>query len=199
MPQFNLLMLLVTLFTICLHICHARRAPTEQQRVEEWYAKGNVWPPNWQPETDAMKEHLRIREAEIMTLAGSQERWENWLQYIENRMVPKFTEHGFELIDIPEPWKTRLFEAVREPLLDFQSIPDEGTIDVIYHPRGMGAKFLNLGELARELHHDLKSLHEEWAGGMQLKPTSAYGVRFYRNGSSLTMHYDKVRALKLRF
>ena len=34
-------------------------------------------------------------------------------------------------------------------------------------------------------------MHEEWAGGMKLKPTSAYGVRLYQNGSSLVMHYDK--------
>lgn len=28
-------------------------------------------------------------------------------------------------------------------------------------------------------------------GGIKLKPTSAYGVRLYQNGSSLVMHYDK--------
>jgi hypothetical protein len=27
---------------------------------------------------------------------------------------------------------------------------------------------------------------------MKLRPTSAYGVRLYQNGSSLVMHYDKV-------
>ena len=35
-------------------------------------------------------------------------------------------------------------------------------------------------------------MHEEWAGGIKLKPTSAYGVRLYQNGSSLVMHHDKV-------
>ena len=29
-------------------------------------------------------------------------------------------------------------------------------------------------------------------GGMELRATSAYGVRLYQNGSSLVMHYDKV-------
>ena len=27
---------------------------------------------------------------------------------------------------------------------------------------------------------------------MKLRPTSAYGVRLYQNGSSLVMHHDKV-------
>jgi hypothetical protein len=36
--------------------------------------------------------------------------------------------------------------------------------------------------------------HEEWAGGIKLRGTSAYGVRLYKNGSSLVMHYDKVHS-----
>lgn len=193
MPHCNISIFLFIFIACWINITYARRAPTEEQRVEEWYAKGNVWPPNWQPETDAMKEHLRLREAEIMSLAGANERWENWLQFVENRMVPKFTEFGFQLMDIPEPWKTRLFDAVKEPLEDFESIPNEGSVDVIYHPPGMDAKILFLGNMARELQIGLKSIHEDWVGGMKLVPTSAYGIRFYRNGSSLTMHYDKVR------
>ena len=39
---------------------------------------------------------------------------------------------------------------------------------------------------------ELQSLHEQWAGGIKLRPTSAYGVRMYQNGSSLVMHHDKV-------
>ena len=35
------------------------------------------------------------REAEIMKIAGSDERWENWLQFTQSRLVPKFTEVRF--------------------------------------------------------------------------------------------------------
>ena len=51
-----------------------------------------------------------------------------------------------------------------------------------------------LGALAWEAIADLKEMHEEWAGGMKLRPTSAYGVRLYQNGSSLVMHNDRVCA-----
>jgi hypothetical protein len=37
---------------------------------------------------------------------------------------------------------------------------------------------------------------QEWAGGIELKGTSAYGVRLYQNGSSLVMHHDKVGRFK---
>ena len=39
---------------------------------------------------------------------------------------------------------------------------------------------------------ELKSLYKQWSGIPELVPTSAYGVRVYRNGSALAMHYDKV-------
>ena len=42
---------------------------------------------------------------------------------------------------------------------------------------------------------ELKPLHEQWSGIPELVPTSAYGVRVYRNGSALAMHYDKVRTM----
>ena len=32
------------------------------------------------------------REAEIMSIGGGDERWENWLQFTQSRLVPKFTE-----------------------------------------------------------------------------------------------------------
>ena len=46
--------------------------------------------------------------------------------------------------------------------------------------------------------NDLLSLHEQWAGGIKLRPTSAYGVRLYQNGSSLMMHHDKVNIYIVR-
>ena len=54
-------------------------------------------------------------------------------------------------------------------------------------------------KIANEIHRELKPLHEAWAGGIKLVPTSAYGVRFYQNGSSLVMHYDKVTVRHLKY
>lgn len=35
--------------------------------------------------------------------------------------------------------------------------------------------------------------HEEWVGGMKLKPTSAYGIRLYQNSTTLACHFDKIQ------
>merc|ERR1719235_505253 len=34
-------------------------------------------------------------------------------------------------------------------------------------------------------------MHEAWAGGVQLQPTTAYGLRVYHDGNNLTMHVDQ--------
>ena len=80
------------------------------------------------------------------------------------------------------------------PLHSFpaRSIRDEPLIPAVHTPDGMRQKFVDVGQLARWINNELRPIHEEWAGGIQLRPTSAYGIRLYVNGSALAMHYDKV-------
>lgn len=131
-------------------------------------------------------------------------------------MVPKFTSLGFEVVNTPPSvhakvqsffffWVllachhdcSQLAKAVNDAVEHFDDIPEEHKIGVIYGP--IQPKFVQLGSIANEVHRELLPLHEEWAGGMKLKPTSAYGVRLYRNGSSLVMHTDKVEYYWLLF
>lgn len=173
--------------------------PSEPERVRLWYEKGNTWPPKWQDETPAMKEVLRRREAEIMQLTGADERWENWLQFVQNRLVPKFTPVGFELTRTPAHIQKKLRDMVDKRVGNFDGIRDEGDIDVIYNRPDKLPKFIDLGPLAWEILEDLRPAHEAWAGGIELIPSSAYGIRLYQNESSLVMHYDKVCLFFLAF
>lgn len=45
----------------------------------------HVWPPNWQQETPGYLAKAEEREKEIMSLTGSRERWENWMQHVQVR------------------------------------------------------------------------------------------------------------------
>jgi hypothetical protein len=188
------LQLFVLLGLLCA-LLHAQtppnQRPTEEERVRLWHMRGNVWPPEWQDESEGMKRLLAHREVELQTgILGSDERWENWLQLTQNRLVPKFTPRGFEIIKTPDKVHAKLKAAVDKGLANWDSLPSEGNIDVIYGP--LLPKFIHLGGLQKEVIEDLKELHENW-GGMELLPTSAYGVRMYQNGSSLVMHQDKVQ------
>lgn len=83
--------------------------PSEDERVQLWYQAGNVWPPQWQPETEAMKEVLEYREKQILNISYSAERWENYLQFTQQRMVPKLTANGFEKVKIPQKVSRYIF------------------------------------------------------------------------------------------
>ena len=163
---------------------------TEKERVEQWYARNNTWPPIWQPESEKFRQAMDFREQEIMRIPGANERWENFVQFVGSRMVPRFTEHGFKVIQTPPEIQAMLKKAVDDAIVNFESIRNEAHIDALYTP--IASKFVDAHEITQKVHHKLLQIHEEWAGGMKLKPTSIYGIRMNRNGSSLVMHYDKV-------
>ena len=166
--------------------------PTEQERVKLWYEAGNHWPPTWQEETDGMKRLMEHREKEIMAIPGADERWENWMQYTQSRLVPKFTPKGFLVTKTPKAVAEKLKNVVDSCIARFDSLETEGDVNAIYSPEDLRPKFCNIGSLANEVMSDLQGVHEGWVNGMKLVPTSAYGVRLYQNGSSLVMHYDKM-------
>lgn len=162
---------------------------SEQERVELWH-KTHTWPPSWNEESEGYRNLMVDREREIMSLTGADERWENWMQFIQGRMLPRFTELGFEVIQTPPAIHQKLKAAIDEAVKDFEHLPfEEGVADSIY--AFAAPKFVDLGNLKYEASRDLKAMHEAWAGGIKLRSTSAYGVRLYQNGSTIVMHYDK--------
>ena len=169
--------------------CSSER-PSEQERVALWHRNGNTWPPTWQDETAEYKRVMEARELEIMQIPGANERWENWMQFTQGRLVPKFTTHGFEVIQTPKSTSDKLNAFVVDELSRYETLPTEYNINAIYGKNK--PLFASVGEMASDVLIDLQSIHEEWAGGIKLRGTSAYGVRLYKNGSSLVMHYDKV-------
>lgn len=176
---------------VCLALSVAVDArPTEDERVRLWHEK-NVWPPKWQKESDGYRTTMENREKEIQQLTGADERWENWMQFVQARMLPKFTPHGFKVIKTPAAVHEKLVNAFQHGIDNWDKLRDEvGVRDSIYGPAT--PKFIDLGSLAQEVMHELRELHEDWVGGMKLRPTSAYGVRMYQNQSTIVMHNDKV-------
>jgi hypothetical protein len=113
--------------------------------------------------------------------------------------VPALTENGYMVAKMPPAIFAKLKAAVDEGLQRWDSLRTEGKIDVIYNSQGLLPKFVDMHRIAHEVMRDVLPLHEAWAGGIKLRPTSAYGTRFYQNGSSLTMHHDKVNYVCMYF
>lgn len=188
----KLLLSLVIFVSVLLVVAFAaNRRPSEQERVALWRQK-NTWPPTWQPDSPAKLARNAEREQEIMALTGANERWENWLQFTQSLLVPKFTEKGFMLAQTPPKLHERLVRLTQAKLKDFDSIRSEGSIAAIHTEDDLLPKFIDVPFL-NEIHKELMPLHEAWIGGnIKLRPTSAYGIRLYQNNTSLVMHYDKV-------
>ena len=182
-------LLLLAFIAIIPLIALANDVP-EDERVRRWHLR-NTWPPQWQPDSDAYRAVMEAREAEIMQLTGGDERWENWMQFVQGLMLPRFTERGFDVIQTPPHVQAKLKKVIDEAVANWDTIPEEkGVKESIYGT--YTPKFVDIGPLAYEVMDDLKSLHENWAGGIELKGTSSYGVRLYRDGASMVMHNDKV-------
>jgi hypothetical protein len=77
-----LLFLVIFIMTITQYSCQVdmeEERLSEADRIRYWHER-NVWPPQWQDESEAYRKKQLEREKEIMQLTGSQERWENWMQ-----------------------------------------------------------------------------------------------------------------------
>lgn len=116
---------------------------------------------------------------------------ENWMQFVMGRRVPTFTENGFELITLPSSIFDKVQKEFKDKIKNLDNLPEEREIDAVYTAPNKPSKMMYLGKIMQELHQELKPLHEAWAGGIELMPTSIYGIRIYQNGSSLLMHVDK--------
>jgi hypothetical protein len=163
---------------------------SEQQRIQNWHDKGNVWPPNWQPESKAWKDLMEVREKEILTLVGVNERWENFMQLTQSRMLPALTRKGFVVVQTPSRVQSRLrakLDAVRN-IDELGDVPSSAG----YYTT-MPAKHIEIGHTLDDLYADLLGLHVSFAGGLDLTLTSVYGMRLDRAGAANALHYEQVR------
>lgn len=159
--------------------------------MELWWRKYGAWPPTCLKESISYRDMQIAREWEIMQLEGYEERWANWHQYVLGRITPAFTEHGYMLAQTPPAVAQKLREAVDAGLANWDNLETEPHTAMLYCDEDKRPKFVDIQNVADEVLHEMTPLMEEWAG-LKLVPTSAYGVRLYRNGSSLGMHHDRV-------
>lgn len=99
----------------------------------------------------------------------------------------KYTTTGFKKMKIPE----YIYEYLKKVTLDTDRVT-EGKDNIFRRTSGGPPPYLiPIPEEKKQwIHGELKPILENWSGVL-LKPTSAYGPREYRRGSSLRMHVDR--------
>jgi hypothetical protein len=108
---------------------------------------------------------------------------------LQQHLLPRITEHGYEVRPIPEP--------VHELLVGMLELRRGRAKTEPSHPltRPTGdADYVDLQDLTGDILRWLQPVHEQFAG-MPLTPSNTYGIRVYRNGNTLAMHLDRSEAL----
>jgi hypothetical protein len=117
------------------------------------------------------------------------------MQYATLRMVPPLSALGFRKARIPPRIFKRIKDNIQSAIDNIRYLRTEAYLDSIFSPPSFEPLLYTLA-FEKEILQQMKGLHESFARGTKLQPTSVYGVRFYRNGSSMAMHVEPVSCYK---
>eukprot|EP00934_Nitzschia_sp_Nitz4_P004169 Nitzschia sp. Nitz4//scaffold207_size38617//10218//11372//NITZ4_007674-RA/size38617-processed-gene-0.30-mRNA-1//1//CDS//3329541602//4159//frame0 len=161
---------------------------TEEERVAEYHARNYTWPvPKFIPDFDGWDKLMRSRLQQVSEIENLEERFEGYAQTLSAGMLqPRFTDYGFGLTKAPEDLMVALRQAIQDGLA-------EGPKEEYYIPVIDGAQrpwMIERPDLMKRVLEELHPYPEAWAG-VELTPEVAYGIRLYRNQSTLYMHADK--------
>ena len=107
-------------------------------------------------------------------------------------VTPNYTEFGWGLMRGPESTWKELYDFLHErlPTLTRQE-GSEAAIETDPNHRPLYAPISNLSNMrATKILKELQPILEAWSG-IELVPSTAYGLRVYRNTSKLFMHVDR--------
>jgi len=127
------------------------------------------------------------RISQIQNIDERKGRYNGWLVAINSALItPNFTTYGWGITRAPEDivreLKDKLYAGLKTDMRE------EHRINVIETEKNNW--FIPLGGLTDKILRALQPMHEKWSG-IKLQPATAYGLRLYRNNSSLLMHCDK--------
>ena len=164
----------------------------ERSRVAEFKRRWGSWPPPalLERELPSYSAAMAAREAEAMKLTDSQDRWDAWMFIAQARLMRNFTARQWEVVKAPAEVHSKILAQVRASL--GRARPEASLGGQAAHSGVRGPNepdFLEQEHLNYWALDVLKPLHEAWAG-VELEPTSVYGVRLYRDGATLADHLD---------
>jgi len=164
-------------------------AMTEEHRLQERKKRGWEWPlKNFVPDTLGWRKLMERRFEQVSRIEDRTLRYNGWTQTMNMAAVqPNFTENGWGLTRAPPDLVQELVDALHAGL---PTARPEANIDVIFGDEESRPLFVQNDLLNRKVLDSLRPMHEEWAG-VPLRGALAYGLRAYRNSSSLLMHVDK--------
>ena len=151
------------------------------------------WPPVAVPETEAYKSSRDRIEAQIRRIPTYKLHWDEFYGFVQSRLMPSFTPMGFKKMRAPEHLYHKLRDAYDEGLenLDERERPESFSHKPgATTPKSLLPNFIGTHDVNNAVMDELRPLHEEWAG-VKLRNGQSYGIRVYKNGSTLVNHVDR--------
>jgi len=151
----------------------------EETRVSIFVERHGTFPdPEWVASSEpAYVARMKERYDALMAETNPQLRWDGWMFLAQAWVMPKFTHRQWDVVKAPKAVHDKLLARYHEHLP--QLIPERlgGELSGVRGP--IPAKFFAQEELNYEILWELMPMFEEWAG-VELEPTSVYGVRVYQ-------------------
>ena len=155
-------------------------------RLQGYKDRGYEWPiPEFVPNTPGWKELMEDRLEQVSTIEDPSERFKGYTTTLYSGLViQNYTEHGFARTRISDS----LLKELQQGIVDgFEDRVNEGYTPSI---TGNQAWHIQRDDLNAKVEEELHDKLEEW-GGIDLDLTYVYGLRLFRNETTIKMHLDK--------
>ena len=129
------------------------------------------------------------REARVQELMDPQDRWDAWMYVAQARLLDNFTSTQWKVREAPKYVHDALYENFHKHYKNAPRERKEGEPNFSGVKGPVDPDFVEQEALNYWVLDELLPLHEEWSG-VKLEPTSVYGARIYREGSTLADHLD---------
>jgi len=168
---------------------------TECVRMREFAARNYTWPladSSFRPNTRGWRRIFRRRFEQISQVTDLNERYNGWVSAVTSAYVlQNYTDCGYGLTRAPDDLVAELRRSLSDGLDQGRTRPEaKNEIIQTSDSNPLPPLFIDQPALNRKVLHALLPLHESWAS-IRLTPEISYGLRLYRNNSSLLMHTDK--------
>jgi hypothetical protein len=180
--------------SLLLSLRNTAGALVESERLAEYHARNYSWPPSndeIKPPTAGWAKLFQRRFSQMDALLLEDNCYNGYMGSIHAGITcPNFTEYGYGLTLAPNALTAELKDLLHQGVQQGIGMRKESPTQSIHGEPDFVDLSTKLTDRALLM---LQPIVEAWSG-TTLVPFQAYGLRVYRNQSSLNMHIDRVES-----
>jgi hypothetical protein len=184
----------LVVFSLLLSVMNTASALDESERLAVYHERKHSWPPSndeIKPSTAGWAKLFQRRFNQLDEIVVEDNCYNGYMGAIHAGIIcPNYTEYGYGLTLAPKALTAELKDLLHQGVKQGINIGKESLSDSIKGEPDFVDLNIKLTDRALLM---LQPIVEAWSG-TTLVPYQAYGLRVYRNESSLNMHIDRVES-----